>query len=96
MIAIFIINGLLHQTKGRYPDVARRSFFLAPKRILVFQQYQIIKNLIPAKIIRLTGDDQPENFLKEKWDELFLENDIFVVTADILLSKSNEIFYFLI
>lgn len=91
MIAIFIIDNLLPQTKGKYPDVARRSFFLAPKRILVFQQYRIIKNLIRARVIKLTGDDQPENFSKEKWEQLFIENDIFVLTADILLSKFNII-----
>ncbi|OTF69236.1 endoribonuclease Dicer-like protein, partial [Euroglyphus maynei] len=85
IIAIELIKYLLPQTLGNYPTKAKRTFFLAPKRVLTLQQYYAIEKFVTAKILMLTGDDEPDKFDKQQWMIRLKENQIFVVTPDILL-----------
>lgn len=85
LIAISIINSKLSETKGRFPDVARRTFFLAPKKVLVHQQYILLKETLAADVLKLTGDDLPENYSYEEWQDILGKHQVFAMTPSILL-----------
>ncbi|OTF74627.1 hypothetical protein BLA29_011264, partial [Euroglyphus maynei] len=84
LIAFCLIRHMFEQTIGDYPSIAKRTFFLAPNRALITQQYETAKILLPGKITMITGDQNPDDFSSNDWMKTLKNFQLFFVTPAIL------------
>ncbi|KAH9511208.1 Dicer dimerization domain [Dermatophagoides farinae] len=84
LIALCLIRHMFKQTIGPYPSEAKRTFFLAPNRVLITQQHKIAETLLPGKITLITGDHNPDNFSSNDWEKCLKDYQIFFLTPAIL------------
>ena len=61
------------------------TFFLVDRVPLVFQQCNAIKSNCDANIERIVGEMGIDKWSEENWKQIFKENDICVMTAQIFL-----------
>nr|XP_027197670.1 endoribonuclease dcr-1-like [Dermatophagoides pteronyssinus] len=84
LIALCLIRHMFEQTIGPYPSIAKRTFFLAPNRALISQQYETAITLLPGKITIVTGDQNPDDFSENDWIKKLENYQLFFVTPAIL------------
>lgn len=87
MIAVYLIRHKLDETVGEYGKQARRSFFLAPTRVLAKQQSEVLKGCLDAKCFCIIGDDSPDTFDSDRWMQLLEGYQVFVMTPVIFQGK---------
>ncbi|KAG2220792.1 hypothetical protein INT45_012461, partial [Circinella minor] len=87
LIAVMLIKHILtkereYRLKGKNKKI---TFFLVDRVPLVFQQYNVIKSNCDANIERIVGEMGIDKWSEENWKQIFKENDICVMTAQIFL-----------
>ncbi|KAI9494240.1 hypothetical protein BDB00DRAFT_928356 [Zychaea mexicana] len=87
LIAVMLIKYIA--AKEREERMSRRntklSFFLVDRVPLVPQQYNVIKANCDAKVVRMYGEMGIDKWSEKRWDQIFEENDVCVMTAQIFL-----------
>lgn len=83
-IAIRLMIAKLEETVGRFPESAKRMFFLTPTRILCQQQSNVIKKYVTASVIFLTGDQGVDDFTAAQWMSCLKNYQIVVMTPSIM------------
>lgn len=91
LIAINLIKYNLHQTDGTYPDVARRSVFIAPTRVLVDQQYDEICSLLKSTSVgKFHGELNVCGYNKKAWSQHWNNYRVLLFTPAVLYSMLND------
>ncbi|KAG2217031.1 hypothetical protein INT45_003987 [Circinella minor] len=88
LIAVMLIKHIA--AKEREERLKRRNtkltFFLVDRVPLVPQQYNVIKTNCDAKVERMYGAMDIDNWSEKKWKQIFEESDVCVMTAQIFLN----------
>ncbi|KAK9240273.1 hypothetical protein V1525DRAFT_395503 [Lipomyces kononenkoae] len=86
LIACMLIKHILEKEQDRRErgEKKRVAFFLVNSVTLVFQQASVISVNVPFKVAKFCGQMGVDYWDKDTWDKYYDENDIFVMTADIL------------
>ncbi|KAK9367184.1 hypothetical protein V1509DRAFT_627224 [Lipomyces kononenkoae] len=86
LIACMLIKHILEKELDRREtgQNKRIAFFLVNSVTLVFQQASVISVNVPFKVAKFCGQMGVDYWDKGTWDKYYEENDIFVMTADIL------------
>lgn len=95
LIAFTVILNNLQQLKGKYPEVAKKSVFLAPTRVLVDQQQEEFKKHCKdpdIKSVRLHGDYGVELLSVQEWEEYFKNFQVFFFTPQVFSGMSCGLF----
>jgi ERCC4-related helicase len=82
-IAFQVIKHFSDQIIPKYSNGGKRSFFLVNTTALAYQQYEALKSQLPFEVCVLTGDHNVDFFEHGKWQRIFEENQIFVMTCDV-------------
>ncbi|KAI9264913.1 hypothetical protein BDA99DRAFT_536411 [Phascolomyces articulosus] len=87
LIAVMLIKYMA--AKEREERLKRRNtkltFFLVDRVPLVPQQYNVIKSNCDANVERMYGEMGIDNWSERRWKQIFEENDVCVMTAQIFL-----------
>ncbi|KAK9494381.1 hypothetical protein V1508DRAFT_367147 [Lipomyces doorenjongii] len=86
LIACMLMKHVLEQEQDRLErgEQKRIVLFLVNSVTLVFQQSSVISVNVPFKVAKFCGQMGVDYWDKGTWDKYYEENDIFVMTADIL------------
>ncbi|KAK9390574.1 hypothetical protein V1515DRAFT_613054 [Lipomyces mesembrius] len=86
LIACMLMKHVLEREQGRRErgEQKRIVLFLVNSVVLVFQQSSVISVNVPFKVAKFCGQMGVDYWDKGTWDKYYEENDIFVMTADIL------------
>ncbi|KPJ19859.1 Endoribonuclease dcr-1 [Papilio machaon] len=84
-IAISLIGRFKNSLSGEWGNGAKRTFFLVNTVPLVQQQRKCIMDLCPVKkVAGYSGEDRVDFWNKKKWDEELSNNEVIVMTSQIL------------
>ncbi|XP_068634006.1 endoribonuclease Dicer [Battus philenor] len=85
VIATRLITRFRHSLKGVWGQGAKRTFYLVNTVPLVKQQLKTISRSCPVKkVVGYSGEDKVDLWKKVKWDEELTENEVIVMTSQIL------------
>ncbi|KAJ8102944.1 hypothetical protein POJ06DRAFT_246134 [Lipomyces tetrasporus] len=86
LIACLLMKHILEKEQERREkgEIKRIALFLVNSVTLVFQQSSVISVNVPFKVAKFCGQMGVDYWDKDTWVKYYEENEIFVMTADIL------------
>ncbi|XP_065660737.1 endoribonuclease Dicer isoform X3 [Hydra vulgaris] len=89
-ISVMLIKEKQHEIKRDFKNRGKRTFFLVCTVPLAYQQSKVISDNTALKVGCYTGDMGVDFWDKNKWIAEFNKNDVFVMTAQILVNILNH------
>nr|XP_047132460.1 endoribonuclease Dicer-like [Hydra vulgaris] len=84
-ISVMLIKEKQHEIKGSFEERGKRTFFLVCTVPLAYQQSKVISENIALNVGCYTGDMGVDFWDETRWIAEFNKNDVFVMTAQILV-----------
>uniref|UniRef100_A0A7M5VDW2 Uncharacterized protein n=1 Tax=Clytia hemisphaerica TaxID=252671 RepID=A0A7M5VDW2_9CNID len=92
-ISVMLIRDKQDQIKGKFEDGGKRTFFLVNTVPLAEQQAKAVSQNTSLKVKHYTGDMGVDFWDQDTWVKEFNENDVLVMTAQILVNILTHGFF---